>query len=163
MNPAVIVWDTAASVLLVVVEVGRQDHRFGWWLWPGASHADSVAGVSSDPACVADRTSHEQPPGEVEERQAASLGLGSHHSDDLVDPLGLAALVAAPGVHLCCLCAARARWRRLDADAFQELRQLSAGAVGWRRWLYRRCCLAWEHWALQRARQTAEHAQVIAG
>jgi hypothetical protein len=40
VNPAVIVWDAAASVLLVVVEVGRQDHRLGLRLWPGASHAN---------------------------------------------------------------------------------------------------------------------------
>jgi hypothetical protein len=29
MNPPVIVWDAAAGVLFVVVQVGRQDHRLG--------------------------------------------------------------------------------------------------------------------------------------
>jgi hypothetical protein len=49
MNPAVIVRDAAASVLLVVVEVGRQDHRLGLRLWLGASHATRVAALSSVP------------------------------------------------------------------------------------------------------------------
>lgn len=47
MNPAVIVWDAAASALLVVIEVGRQDHRLGLRLWLGASHALRMAGLSS--------------------------------------------------------------------------------------------------------------------
>jgi hypothetical protein len=40
MNPAVIVWDAATRMLLVVVEVGRQDHRLGLRFWLGASHAN---------------------------------------------------------------------------------------------------------------------------
>jgi len=78
---------------------------------------------------VTDRPLHEQPSGEVKERQATSFGLCSHHRDHLVDPLRLAALVAAPGVHLCGLGAAGACRRRLDAEAFQELREFGAGAA----------------------------------
>jgi hypothetical protein len=47
MNPPVIVGDAATSVLLVVVQIGRQDHRLGLRWWLGASHATRVAGVSS--------------------------------------------------------------------------------------------------------------------
>jgi len=47
MNPAVVVWDAAASVLLVVIEVRRQDHCLGLRWWLGASHAYSVAGLST--------------------------------------------------------------------------------------------------------------------
>jgi hypothetical protein len=68
MNPAVIVWDAAASVLLVVVQIGRQDHRLGRLLWLSASHADSVAGVSSIPPGVGNRPPDKNPPGDVEER-----------------------------------------------------------------------------------------------
>jgi len=82
MNPAVVVWDAAASVLLVVIEVWRQDHRLGLRLWLGASHANSVAGLSSDPSGVGNRPPHEQPPGKVEERQAASRGLLAEPADD---------------------------------------------------------------------------------
>ena len=75
MNPAIIVRDAAAGVLVVVVEVRRQDHRLGLRWWLGASHAYSVAGMSSVTPSVRDRSLHQQPPGDVEERQAASLGL----------------------------------------------------------------------------------------
>jgi integral membrane sensor domain MASE1 len=47
MNPPIVVRDAAASVLLVVIEVGRQDHRLWLRWWLGASHAYSVAGVST--------------------------------------------------------------------------------------------------------------------
>jgi len=98
MNPAVIVWDAAAGVLFVVVQVGRQDHRFGWWLGFGASHADSVAGVSSVTPGVRNRSLDQQPPGDVEERQAASLGLLAEPAHDRVD-VGLTPLDAL-AVHL---------------------------------------------------------------
>jgi hypothetical protein len=55
-------------VLVVVVEVGRQDHRLGLRLWLGASHANRVAALSSVPPCVGDCPPHEQSPGDVEER-----------------------------------------------------------------------------------------------
>jgi len=75
MNPPVIVRDaTAGKLVIVLVQVWRQDHRLGLLrLWLSASHATMVAGVSSVPPCVPYRPSHEQPPGKVEERQAASL------------------------------------------------------------------------------------------
>jgi hypothetical protein len=130
MNPAVIVWDAAASVLLVVVEVRRQDHRLWLRWWLGASHANSVAGVSSVTPGVGNCPPHEQPPGNVEERQAASLGFLAHDGDDLVDPLWLACFVASPLIHLLLHCAALARWRRLNAKAFQELGELGAWAAG---------------------------------
>jgi hypothetical protein len=63
VNPAVVVRDAATRVLFVVVQIGRQDHRFGWWLGFGASHADSVAGVSSVPPGVGNSTPHQQSPG----------------------------------------------------------------------------------------------------
>jgi hypothetical protein len=48
MNPAVIVRDAAADALIVVlVKLWRQDHRFGWWLGFGASHALRMAGLST--------------------------------------------------------------------------------------------------------------------
>jgi hypothetical protein len=72
MNPAVVVWDAAASVLLVVVQIGRQDHRLGLWLGSLASHANRVARLSSDPPGVGNRPPgvgnrppDEQPPGNV--------------------------------------------------------------------------------------------------
>jgi hypothetical protein len=117
VNPAVVVWDAAAALVVVLVKLGRQDDRFGWWRGFGASHANRVAALSSVTAGVLDSPFYEQPPGEVEERQAASLGLGPQHGDDLVDPLGLAALVASPGVHLLLFCSALARWGWLNADA----------------------------------------------
>jgi hypothetical protein len=119
MHPPIFVRDAAAGVVVVVVQIGRQDDRCDWWLSFGASHASSVAGLSSVTPCVLNRPPHQQPPGEVKERQAACLGLRSHDDDDLVDPLGLAALVAAPCVHLLLHCAALARLRWLNADAFQ--------------------------------------------
>jgi hypothetical protein len=66
---------------------------------------------------VGDRPSHEQPSGNVKERQAACLRLFPHHADNFFDPLRLAALVAAPGVHLVRLGTAGAGGRRLDAES----------------------------------------------
>jgi hypothetical protein len=141
MNPTVVVGDSATSVLFVVVQIGRQDHRFGWWLGFGASHANSVAGLSSVPPGVGNSPPNEHPASHVNERQAASLGLGSHHGDDLVDTLWSRALVRSPGVHLCSLGTAGARWRRLNADPFQEARQLGAGAMSGRGWRWLVACL----------------------
>ncbi|NBW23592.1 MAG: hypothetical protein EBR82_88180, partial [Caulobacteraceae bacterium] len=85
-------------------------------------------------AGVVDRTLHEEPSGEVKEREAACLRLFSHHADHFLDPLGLAALVATPSVHLSGLGAAGAGWRRLDAKPFQEFGQFCAWAVRWWCW-----------------------------
>jgi hypothetical protein len=78
---------------------------------------------------VTDRPLHEQPSGQVKERQATSFGLCSHHRDHLVDPLGLAALFAPPSVHLRRLGSASTRWRRLNAKSLQQSRQLGARAA----------------------------------
>jgi hypothetical protein len=76
--------------------------------------------VSSVTPCVGDRTPHQQSPDKIKERQAASLGLGLHHGDDLVNAFRSLALVWPPLVHLLCLGSALARWRRLNAKAFQK-------------------------------------------
>jgi len=39
VDPAVVIWNAAAAAILVIVELGRQDDRLGWWLGFGASHA----------------------------------------------------------------------------------------------------------------------------
>jgi hypothetical protein len=134
--PAVVVRNHAASLGIVVVIQIRRKNDSLWlgllpWPWHGRRSCDaySVTGASSTTAGVGYRSPHEEPPGGVEERQAASLGLCSHDRHDLVDALGLAALVASPGVHLCRLGAAGARRRRLDAKPLQELGKLGAGAV----------------------------------
>jgi hypothetical protein len=126
--PAVIVRNHAASLgVVVVIQIRRQDDRL-WlgrlpWPWHGRRSCDaySVTGASSETAGVGYRSSHEEPPGGVEERQSAGLSLRTHDRNDLVDTLGLACFVAAPGVHLCRLGAAGARRRRLDAETLQEL------------------------------------------
>jgi hypothetical protein len=120
VNPPVIVWDAATTVLVVVVELGRQDHRLGLRLWLGASHATRVAALSSVPPGVGNRPPHKQPPSNVEERQAASGGLLAHDLHHLVNAFRLACFVAAPQVHLLLLCAALARWCWLNADTLQE-------------------------------------------
>jgi hypothetical protein len=74
VDPAILIRDAAAAAILVIVELGRQDYRVGWWRGFGASHPPSVAGASSVSPCVADRPPHEQPPGDVNERQAACRG-----------------------------------------------------------------------------------------
>jgi len=96
--PAVVVWDAATSVVVVVVQLWRQDHRFGWWLGFGASHATRVAGVSSVTPSVGNGTPHYQPSGNVKERQAASLGLLAEPAHDGVD-VGFAP-TAPSGIHL---------------------------------------------------------------
>ena len=90
MNPAVIIGNAAANhVFLFLIVVKRRGvHRWlraGLRMWSLASHAVRVAGVSSVPPGVGNRTPHKQPPGDVEERQAASLGFFTHNGDDLVD------------------------------------------------------------------------------
>jgi hypothetical protein len=120
VNPPVIIWDATATVLVVVVELRRQDHRLGLWLGSLASHATSVAGLSSVTPGVLDRPPHEHPARHVEERQAASRGLGPHDGNHLGNAFRSLALVAAPLVHLLLLGAALARWRWVDADPFQE-------------------------------------------
>jgi hypothetical protein len=140
VNPPVIVRDaTAGELVIVLVKVWRQDHRFGWWLLLGASHALRMAGVSSVSPCVLDRPLHQHPPCNVEERQSACLGLGPHDGYHLVDPLWLLALVAAPLVHLLRHSAALARWCWVDAKAFQELGELGAWAVGGWGWRLSDC------------------------
>jgi len=109
MNPPVVIRDAAASVLFVLVQIGRQDHRLGRWLCFGASHADSVAEVSSVTPGVGNRPPDEQPPGNVEERQAASGGLLAEPADDGVD-VCLAPLDASP-IHLISPSVAGAVWR----------------------------------------------------
>jgi hypothetical protein len=69
---------------------------------------------------VADRTTHEQATGDIEEWEAASLGFRTHHGNDLLDTLGSLALVRPPCVHLGSLCSALAGRRRLDAESLQE-------------------------------------------
>jgi hypothetical protein len=99
MNPAVIVWNaTAGTLFVVLVKLWRQDHRFGWWLGFGASHALRMAGLSSVTPSVGNSPPHEQPPGDVEERQAASLGLFAEPAHDGVE-IGFAPLDAL-AVHL---------------------------------------------------------------
>jgi hypothetical protein len=129
VNPPVIVRDAAANVLVVVVKLWRQNHRLGLRLWLSASHATSVAGVSSVSPCVRNCPPHEQPARHVDERQAASRGFLPHDGYHFVDPLWLAGLVAAPLIHLLLLRAALARWCWLNADPFQELGEFRAGAV----------------------------------
>jgi len=75
------------------------------------------------------RTLHEEPSGDVNKRQAACLGLFSHHADNLFNPFWLAALVAAPGVHLGRLGSALASRRWLNAATLEEPREFSAGAA----------------------------------
>jgi len=81
------------------------------------------------PAGVANRTLYEQATGGVEEWEAASLGLVTHHGHDLLDAVRLLALVWPPGVHLGGLGAALADWRRLNAEPLQELGEFCAGAI----------------------------------
>jgi hypothetical protein len=119
VNPPVVVWDAAAGQLFLVVEVRRQDYCLGLRLWFAASHAASVAGVSSVTPGVSDRTSHEQPPGKIKKRQATCLRFCSHDGNHLGDTLGLLALVWPPCVHLCGLGAAGAGWRWLNAETLQ--------------------------------------------
>ena len=64
-----------------------------------------------------DRTSHKHPADRVKEWQAPGLGILSHDGHDLLDPLGLAAFIRPPGVHLGGLGAAGAGGRGLDAEA----------------------------------------------
>jgi hypothetical protein len=68
-------------------------------------------------AGVGYRPSDEQPSGEVKERQAACLGLFTHHRDNLFDPIRPAGLVATPGVHLGRLGTACAGGRWLNAKS----------------------------------------------
>jgi hypothetical protein len=77
---------------------------------------------------VADCSAHEQATGHVEEWKSASLGLRTHHSDNLLDPLGSLALIRPPRVHLGGFRSALAGWRRLDAESLQEFREFGAGA-----------------------------------
>jgi hypothetical protein len=119
MNPAVIVGDAAASVLLVVVKVRRQDHRLWLRWWLGASHAHSVAGLSSVTPSVTDRPLHQQPPGKVEEWQAAGLGLLAEPADDRVE-IRLAPLDAL-AVHLGGASVAGTVGAGGDADTGEEL------------------------------------------
>jgi hypothetical protein len=120
VNPPVVVGDAASRVLLVVVEVWRQDHRLGLRWWLGASHANRLAGLSSVTPSVLDCPPNEQPPGNVEERQAASLCFRSHDSNYLCDPFWLLALVWPPCVHFCRLCAAGTGRRWLNAKTLQQ-------------------------------------------
>jgi hypothetical protein len=39
VDPAILIRDAAAAAILVIVELGRQDDRLGWWRGFGASHA----------------------------------------------------------------------------------------------------------------------------
>jgi hypothetical protein len=87
VNPPVLVWDAAASVLVVVVQLGRQDDRLELWLGFGASHATRVAGLSSVPPGVGNRPPNEHPASDVEKWQAACLRLLAKPTDDGVDIL----------------------------------------------------------------------------
>ena len=76
--------------------------------------------MSSVSPCVGNGPPHQQPTCHVEERQAASLGLGSHDGDDLVNTLWSLALVWPPLILLLLLGSALTRCELLDAEAFQE-------------------------------------------
>jgi len=71
VNPPVIVWDSSASLLVFVIQIRRQDHCLWLRLCFGASHAASVAALSSVTPGVGYGTPHEQPASNVEEGQAA--------------------------------------------------------------------------------------------
>jgi len=95
------------------------------------NRADSCSPVNIAPGGipgVPDRPPHEHPARQVEERQAAGLGLLAEPADDGVD-VGLAP-VAALAVHLAGASVAGAVWAGSDADAGQQLFQLGAWAVG---------------------------------
>jgi hypothetical protein len=119
VNPPVLIWDAAASVLVVVVEVWRQDHRLWLRLGSLASHATSVAGLSSVSPGVLHGPPHKHPPSHVEERQAASLSLLAEPANDGVN-VGLAPLDTL-AVHLGGPGVAGAVGRGGDADAGEEL------------------------------------------
>jgi hypothetical protein len=87
--------------------------------------------IRSGTTGVADRTTHEQATGDIEEGEAASLGFRTHHGDDLLDAFGLLALVCTPRVHLSCFRPALASRRRLDAESLQEFGEFGAGAGWW--------------------------------
>ena len=130
VNPPVLIWDAATTALVVVVQVGRQDHRLGLLrLCFGASHATRVAAVSSVTPGGLYRPTHQHPARQVEERQAASRRFLTHDLDHLVDPLRSLALVWPPCVHLLRHSAALARWRRVDAEPFQQPGELGARAA----------------------------------
>jgi hypothetical protein len=77
---------------------------------------------------VADSTADQHPPSGVKERQAAGLGLFSHHGQHFLDSLWPLALVWSPSVHLGSLAATLARRRRLDAETLKEFREFRAWA-----------------------------------
>ena len=84
--------------------------------------------AGSDFPGVLDRPPHEQPPGYVEEGQAASRGLLAEPADDGVE-VGLAPLDAL-AVHLGGASVAGAVGAGGDPDPSQEGLEFSAGAVG---------------------------------
>jgi hypothetical protein len=77
--------------------------------------------IRSGTTGVADRTTHEQATGDIEEWESASLGFCTHHGDDLVNAFRSLALVRPPRVHLGGFRSALAGRRRLDAESLQEL------------------------------------------
>lgn len=100
MNPTVAVRDaTAGELVVVLVKLGRQDHRLGLWLWLRASHPSRVAGVSSVSPGVGNRPPHQHPARQVKERQAASRRLlaqpANRDGNVLFSPIG------ASGVKQC--------------------------------------------------------------
>jgi hypothetical protein len=87
--------------------------------------------IRSGTTGVADGTTHEQATGHVEEWEPASLGLRTHHGDNLLDAFWLLAFIRSPCVHLGGFRSALAGWRRLDAESLQEFREFGAGAGWW--------------------------------
>jgi hypothetical protein len=134
VNPPVLIWDATASKLFLVVEVRRQDDCLGLRLCFAASHAASVAGVSSVTPGVLDRTSHEQTPREVEERQAA---IGSRLAE-IADALVYVFLhpVTPHLVHVCgpAIALAIRPSDKAKRPASQEFLEFGAWAVAYRCW-----------------------------
>jgi hypothetical protein len=58
--PPILIGDAAARLVVFIIEIRRQDHCLCLRLWLAASHAASVAGVSSATPGVADGTEDEQ-------------------------------------------------------------------------------------------------------
>jgi hypothetical protein len=100
--PPVVIWNAAASLVVVLfLEVGRQDHCLWLRLCFGASHAASVAGLSSRrSASIADSPADQQPCGKLNEWQATLAGILTHGLKHFCDTLWLLALIWPPLIHL---------------------------------------------------------------
>jgi hypothetical protein len=81
------------------------------------------------PAGVGDGSADQHFANGVKERQATRGSLRAHDSDHLGYSLGLACLVAAPGVHFGGLCSTGAGRRRLNPESLQQAREFRTGAA----------------------------------